>query len=111
MQPAGLLHGLAFEEYLIPHDDIRPISGIDVDPVVVDRQVNLLLERDVGQPEIMTQTAAIDGFEKPRPEIAVNPHRQTDNPLGSFSIVVGFEVHAADPVLRRQDGINRLINR
>jgi hypothetical protein len=46
----------------------------------------------------MAQAAAIDGFEKTRAEVAVNPHGQTDDLVSQISIVVEFEVHAADPI-------------
>jgi hypothetical protein len=34
-----------------------------------------------------------------RAEVAVNPHGQADGLIGQVSMVVAFEVHAADPTL------------
>jgi hypothetical protein len=97
MQRAEAFDGLKFQDDLAIDDDIGEIAGFDFDTIIPDRQGNLLPERNSGLVQLMAQTSVIDGFKQPRPEAAMNAHRQPDNTVREVFAVSEPRVHEVDP--------------
>ncbi len=82
MQWQQTLYCLQLNDYLIGDDQIKPIAGINMLPLVLDRQLQLADKAQITQTKLYAQTFLIRRLKQTRPQSTMHFDRRTDNFLG-----------------------------
>jgi len=79
MDALDAVHGLQFHWHTSLHEQVQPVSAIQVPAGVLNRHRFLALDLYASLREFMDQARFIRGLEQARPQCAMNCHRGTDD--------------------------------
>jgi hypothetical protein len=74
-------YGLDFNDHPAFNQDIQATGAIQLDSLVLGRNVNLPLEAQPAQMKLMTKACLIDRFKQPKTQRLVNLNSGADDPV------------------------------
>ncbi len=78
------LGGFDFDHYRVLNHQIHSVCRLQLDPLVLDRQMRLPLESHAQLAQLIAETLLVRRLEKPRPQMAVHLNRRTNNLVGQL---------------------------
>ena len=77
-----MLNTLDLDNHEVVYDQVEPITTIQFDALVLDRQWNLSFKVDASEVELMTKTLLVSRFQEPGTERSVHLNGSTNDTLG-----------------------------
>ena len=92
MQRQEMLDGFQFQDHLVVDDEVGAVATVENDPVIINRQIDLLRLGDGIPVEFVAEATFVDAFEQAGAEARMHAHCQPDDPVGQ-AVGIG-NVHA-----------------
>ena len=92
MNRQQLFYGLDFQNQRFTDDDVQPITAIQTDTLVHDRERQLPSVADLRLSQLQAQSFFVCGFEQPRTERTMDIDRKTNHAFAQ-RIAIGGIVH------------------